>query len=102
MPFADVSEMCREMRRVIEVLKTDPESPSIEPYTKGFAIDLLMSPEEYDAHFVEASASEKYKAIMDRIGVITEFYETVCGYRENAVAEFEPKGYTAVAIWSPR
>ncbi|MEE8826899.1 MAG: hypothetical protein SOH48_07910 [Eubacteriales bacterium] len=102
MPFSDVTDMCREMRRVIGVLKTDPESPSIRPYTGGFAIDLLVSPEDYDEHFVDASASEKYRAIMSRIGVITEFYETVCGYLEDAVAKFEPKGYTAIAIWSPR
>jgi len=102
MPFGNVLDMVKEVRRVASMMKKNYNDPRLLPYKSHIALDLLMSSEEYEARYSASPEAEKQRAIEEHIGVAIEFYERLCKWLEDTVRRYEPLGFNAIAIFAPR
>ena len=101
MPFENALAMAREMRRVSKLMKRNFTDPRLASYKRRITIDLLVSEQEYEERFANASERQKRAAVADHIGVVTEFYTAIADYIEDTVEEYEPKGFHSIAIYAP-
>ncbi len=102
MPFGNVRDMTKEVRKVAAMMKKNFNDPKLAPYKTGITLDLLMSAEEYESRYSGASEAEKQRAIKQYSGVVVEFYERLCRWLDNTVDRYEPMGFNAIAIFAPR
>ncbi len=101
MPFDRIHGMIEEVRKVVKTLTKDYYDPTLLPYKQGFAIDLLVSPEEYDEKYVDAPDSITRTAIEDHKSVIIDFYTGIADYLDEICDRYEPEGFLGVAICAP-
>ena len=101
MPFENALAMAREMRRVSKLLRRNYNDPRLNSYKRRFSIDLLVSEQEYEERYANASAREKKAAVEEHIDVVIEFYTVIADYIEDTAEEYAPKDFNAIAIYAP-
>lgn len=101
MPFEDAERMARQLRKVARLLEKDYMNPRLASYKKLFSIELLVSPDEYEERYEDASSFVREQGIRENISVVTTFYRRLSSWILETIEEYGPKGCNAIAIWAP-
>ena len=102
MPFGNVRDMTKEVKKVAAMMKKNFNDPKLAPYRAWISLDLLMSAEDYEEQYAGASEAEKRLAIAGHSDVVVEFYERLCRWLDSTADRYEPLGFNAIAIFAPR
>lgn len=101
MPFSNAHQMAASLENTAYLLQTDYKNPKLDPLRSHFALDLLISSEEYEASYVLASTVEKEAAVSANIGVVIDYYRRIARFLNDEIKKYEPLDYHSFAISSP-
>ena len=101
MPFENAARLAKQLRKVARLLKKNYHDPRLNSYRKLYHIELLVSPEEYEELYANASSFVKEQGVEENIDVVIDFYLKLAAWIENTIAEYEPRGFNAIAISAP-